>query len=128
MPRQEKRWDSLRSAHPTVYEISRLYLCALRSASELERPLYRRSAAATFSLRDLGNMLKVHLPDGKVLEYSRPIRPIDIAAEIGPRLAKATIAAEVDGQIVGATAFLPSEGEVRLRLITSRDPEAINVM
>ncbi len=73
-------------------------------------------------------MLKVNLPDGKALEYARRVRPIDIAAEIGPRLAKATLAAEVDGQIVGANAFLPEEGQVSLRLITSRDPEALNVM
>src|SRR5208283_575360 len=73
-------------------------------------------------------MLKVNLPDGKVLEYTRRVRPIDIAAEIGPRLAKATVAAEVDGQIVGAATLLPEEGQVSLRLITSRDPEALNVM
>ena len=47
----------------------------------------------------LENMLKVNLPDGNVLEYSRRVRPIDIAADIGPRLAKATLAAEVDGRI-----------------------------
>ncbi len=47
-------------------------------------------------------MLKVKLPDGSVREYSRRVRPIDMAAEIGPRLAKATLAAEVDGQLVGA--------------------------
>ncbi len=67
-------------------------------------------------------MLKVQLPDGKVLEYNRRVRPIDIAAEISPRLAKATIAAVVDGQIVGADAYLPEEGQVSLRLITNRDP------
>ncbi|MGA2255648.1 MAG: TGS domain-containing protein, partial [Thermoguttaceae bacterium] len=73
-------------------------------------------------------MLKVNLPDGNVLEYTRRVRPIDIAAEIGPRLAKATVAAQVDGQIVGANSFLPEEGQVSLRLITNRDPEALNVM
>ena len=57
-------------------------------------------------------MLKVTLPDGSVLEFSRRVRPIDIAAEIGPRLAKATLAAEVDGQLVGADALLPDEGQV----------------
>ena len=46
-------------------------------------------------------MLKVKLPDGSVREYSHPVRAIDVAQEIGPRLAKATLAAEVDGQVVG---------------------------
>ena len=30
-------------------------------------------------------MLKVHLPDGSVKEYSHRVRPLDIAADIGPR-------------------------------------------
>ena len=42
--------------------------------------------------------------------------------EIGPRLAKATLAAEVDGQLVGADAPLPAEGQIRLRLLTAKDP------
>ena len=73
-------------------------------------------------------MLRVNLPDGSVLEYSRRLRPIDIAADIGPRLAKATLAAEVDGRLVGADWPLPEEGEISLRLITNRDPEALEVM
>jgi len=73
-------------------------------------------------------MLKVKLPDGNVLEYSRRVRPADVAADIGPRLAKATLAAEVDGQVVGADSFLPLEGEVSLRLLTKKDPEALGVM
>ncbi|HEY2892653.1 MAG TPA: threonine--tRNA ligase [Pirellulales bacterium] len=73
-------------------------------------------------------MLKVKLPDGSVREYSRPVRPIEIAAEIGPGLAKATLAAEVDGRVVGAAAPLPVEGEVSLRLLTKKDPQALAVM
>ena len=73
-------------------------------------------------------MLKVILPDGKTLEYSRRVRPIDIAAEIGPRLAKATLAAEVDGQLVGADELLPADGQVALRLITSKDPQALDLL
>jgi threonyl-tRNA synthetase len=73
-------------------------------------------------------MLKVKLPDGSIREYSRPIRPIEIAAEIGPGLAKATLAAQVDGRVVGASAPLPADGEVSLRLLTKKDPEALAVM
>jgi threonyl-tRNA synthetase len=73
-------------------------------------------------------MLKVTLPDGHILEYSRRVRPIDIAAEIGPRLAKATLAAKVDGQVIGAGTFLPENGEIELRLLTPKDPEALEVM
>lgn len=73
-------------------------------------------------------MLKVTLPDGKILEYARPVRPIDIAAQIGPRLAKATLAAEVDGRLVGAAEPLPADGQVSLRLITNKDPQALDLL
>jgi threonyl-tRNA synthetase len=73
-------------------------------------------------------MLKVKLPDGSVREYSKRVRPIEVAAEIGPGLAKATLAAEVDGSIVGANTLLPGDGEVSLRLLTKKDPEALAVM
>jgi len=73
-------------------------------------------------------MLRVKLPDGSAREYSRQVRPADIAAEIGPGLAKATLAAEVDGRVVGADSPLPASGEVNLRLLTKRDPQALAVM
>lgn len=73
-------------------------------------------------------MLKVKLPDGNVLEYSHRVRPIDVAADIGPRLAKATLAAEVDGQLVGVDTFLPEDGEISIRLLTKRDAESLEVM
>ncbi|MGA2061956.1 MAG: threonine--tRNA ligase [Thermoguttaceae bacterium] len=73
-------------------------------------------------------MLKVNLPDGSILEYSRRVRPLDIAADIGPRLAKATLAAQVDGRLMGADQTLPEEGQISLRLITKKDPEALEIM
>lgn len=73
-------------------------------------------------------MLKVILPDGKTLEYNRRIRPIDVAADIGARLAKATLAAEVDGQMIGVNDLLPDDGQVNLRLITNKDPRALDLL
>jgi threonyl-tRNA synthetase len=73
-------------------------------------------------------MLKVILPDQSVREYSRRVSPLEIAAEIGPRLAKATLAAVVNGELVGADTPLPAEGEVTLRLLTAKDAEALGVM
>ncbi len=73
-------------------------------------------------------MLKVALPDGKILEYSHHVRPIDIAADIGPRLAKATLAAEVDGKLVGVNDSLPTDGQIAFRLITSKDPQALDLI
>jgi threonyl-tRNA synthetase len=73
-------------------------------------------------------MLAVKLPNGDVLEYSRRVQAAEVAAEIGPRLAKEALAAEVDGQVVGLDALLPDEGEVSLKLFTKKDPEALDVM
>ena len=73
-------------------------------------------------------MLKVKLPDESVLEFSHRVRPIDVASQIGSRLAKATLAAKVDDQIVGADTPLPDEGEISLCLLTAKDPEALEVM
>ena len=72
-------------------------------------------------------MLKVKLPDGSVREYKERVRPIDVAADIGPGLAKATVAAEVNGQTVDSTTPLPSDGEMALRLLAKRDP-ALRIM
>lgn len=74
-------------------------------------------------------MLAVRLPDESIIEFdSSRVRPIDVASRIGPRLAKATIAAEVDGKVIGADELLPTQGEVRVRLLTAKDPEALEVL
>ncbi len=51
-----------------------------------------------------------------------------IASQIGPRLAKAALAAVVDGKTVGVDTWLPESGEVSLKLLTAKDPEALAVM
>jgi len=73
-------------------------------------------------------MLSVKLPDGSLLDYSTRVRPIDVAGDIGPGLAKATLAAALDGQLIGADSFMPEDGQVALRLITRKDPEALDIM
>ena len=73
-------------------------------------------------------MPKVKLPDGNVLEFSRRVRVIDVAAEIGAGLARATLAAQLNGKLVGADLPLPDDGEVSLRLFTKRDVESLDVM
>jgi threonyl-tRNA synthetase len=64
-------------------------------------------------------MLKISLPDGSVREVAPGTTPADIAAAIGPGLAKAAIAARVDGELrdIGR----PLESDASLALVTSRD-------
>ena len=64
-------------------------------------------------------MFRITLPDGSVREVAPGTTPADVAAAIGPGLAKAAIAARVDGELrdIGR-AF---EGDASLALVTSRD-------
>ncbi|MEX2315906.1 MAG: threonine--tRNA ligase [Pirellulales bacterium] len=73
-------------------------------------------------------MLTVILPDGSRKQFDRPVSAYDVAAEIGPGLAKAAMLAEVDGKQLDLHAPLPSNGELKLRLLTKKDPAALAVM
>src|SRR5580765_5853652 len=64
-------------------------------------------------------MFKIALPDGSVKEMPEGSTPADVAAAIGPGLAKAALAARVDGEVRDITR--PFEGDAQLSLITSRD-------
>ena len=64
-------------------------------------------------------LLKISLPDGSVREVPRGSTPADIAAAIGPGLAKAALAARVDGELRDLTR--PFDGDANLALVTARD-------
>ena len=66
-------------------------------------------------------LLKISLPDGSVREMEPGSTPADVAAAIGPGLAKAAIAARVDGEL--RDLCRPFEGDAELALVTSRDEE-----
>jgi threonyl-tRNA synthetase len=67
----------------------------------------------------MSEMFKIALPDGSVREVARGSTPADIAAAIGPGLAKAAIAARVDGELRDITR--PFEGDATLALVTAKD-------
>jgi threonyl-tRNA synthetase len=67
----------------------------------------------------MSEMFKITLPDGSVREVACGATPADIAAAIGPGLAKATIAARVDGELRDATRAF--DGDAKLALVTIRD-------
>ncbi|MGN6849538.1 MAG: threonine--tRNA ligase [Sphingomicrobium sp.] len=64
-------------------------------------------------------MFKIALPDGSVKEMPEGSTPADVAAAIGPGLAKAALAAKIDGEV--RDIMRPFEGDASLALITSRD-------
>ena len=51
-------------------------------------------------------MPQITLPDGSVRSFDNPVTIADIAADIGPGLAKAAIAGSVDGQIVDTSSMV----------------------
>jgi threonyl-tRNA synthetase len=73
-------------------------------------------------------MVQVRLPDGTEKQFQSPITPRDVAASIGPGLAKAALAATVDDRVVGLDYILPADGRVQLSLLTKKDPAALAVM
>ena len=66
-------------------------------------------------------MLKISLPDGSVREMPKGATPADVAAAIGPGLAKAAIAARVNGELRDISRAF--EGDCELALVTSRDED-----
>ena len=60
-------------------------------------PLVRAAPAATCA-GTMSQMFKIRLPDGSVREVSEGTTPADVAAAIGPGLAKAALAARVNGE------------------------------
>src|SRR5512141_1737797 len=64
-------------------------------------------------------MFKISLPDGSVKEMPEGSTPADVAAAIGPGLAKAALAAKINGEV--RDIMRPFEGDASLALITSRD-------
>ncbi len=67
----------------------------------------------------MSEMFSIRLPDGSVRAVERGTTPADVAAAIGPGLAKAALAARVNGEVRDISR--PFEGDSELALITARD-------
>jgi threonyl-tRNA synthetase len=67
----------------------------------------------------MSKMFRISLPDGTVREMPEGSTPADVAAAIGPGLAKAALAARVNGEVRDITR--PFEEDAELALITARD-------
>ena len=72
------------------------------------------------------NPVHVTLPDGRAVTLPPGASAATLAAEIGPGLARAALAAVVDGEIVDLDRPLADGASVRL--LTQRDPEALGVL
>ena len=73
----------------------------------------------------MADSIHVKLPDGSVKEVPKGTTALDIAKSIGQRLADATLVAKTNGDLIDITR--PLEKDTDLRLLTDRDPEALEV-
>ncbi|WP_369602059.1 threonine--tRNA ligase [Hahella sp. SMD15-11] len=68
----------------------------------------------------------VTLPDGSQRQFEEAVTVADVAASIGPGLAKAALAGKVNGRLVD-TSYLIEE-DCDLAIITDRDPEGLEII
>jgi threonyl-tRNA synthetase len=73
----------------------------------------------------MADSIHIRLPDGSVKEVPKGTTALDIAKSIGRRLADATLVAKTNGDLIDLTR--PLEKDTELRLLTDRDPEALEV-
>ena len=71
-------------------------------------------------------MPAITLPDGLTKRFDAPVTGTDVAAAIGPGLAKAALAMQVDGRLADLAETI--EGDAAVRFITRRDPEALGLI
>ncbi|MGY6519178.1 MAG: threonine--tRNA ligase [Lysobacteraceae bacterium] len=71
-------------------------------------------------------MITITLPDGSQRQFDAPVTPMDVAASIGPGLAKATVAGRVDGRLVDACD--PITADASLQLITPKDEAGVEII
>ncbi len=68
-------------------------------------------------------MPTITLPDGSTRQYPNAVSVMDVAADIGPGLAKATLAGVVDGQLVDASHSIDTDAT--LAVVTNKSDEAL---
>ena len=68
----------------------------------------------------------ITLPDGSQRSFENAVSVMDVAMDIGPGLAKATIAGRVNGELVDACELIETDAD--LQLITNKDQEGLEII
>src|SRR5690349_17789160 len=71
-------------------------------------------------------MISITLPDGSRREFPAPVTVADVAASIGPGLAKAALAGKVDGKVVDLSHTVDHDAQVAI--VTERDADGLDVI
>ncbi len=68
----------------------------------------------------------ITLPDGSQKQFDRAISVADVAASIGPGLAKAALAGRVDGVLVDTSTLI--DHDAKLSIVTDKDPDGLEII
>jgi threonyl-tRNA synthetase len=71
-------------------------------------------------------MPSIRLPDGAVKSFDAPVTVAEVAASIGPGLAKAALAGKVDGVLVDTSHLICADAGVAI--VTEKDPEGLAIV
>src|SRR5438876_10162151 len=71
-------------------------------------------------------MPDIRLPDGAIKYFDAPVTVADVAAAIGPGLAKAALAGKLDGKLVDTSFVI--DGDATLALVTDEDSEGLELI
>ena len=71
-------------------------------------------------------MITITLPDGSQRPFEHPVSVADVAASIGPGLAKAALAGKVDGKLVDTSHRI--DHDAALEIVTDKHPDALDVL
>ncbi|HUL95249.1 MAG TPA: threonine--tRNA ligase [Usitatibacter sp.] len=71
-------------------------------------------------------MISITLPDNSVRQFEKPPTVAEVAASIGPGLAKAALGGKVDGKLVDTSRRI--EHNAKLAIVTDRDPEGLELI
>jgi len=71
-------------------------------------------------------MIKLSLPDESVREYEAPVTGADVAADIGPGLAKAALAVRINGEMMDLSRAI--EADCDFSIVTAKDEDALDLL
>ena len=74
----------------------------------------------------MGRAVAITLPDGSVRRYEGPVTGAQLAADIGPGLARAALVVRVDGELRDLSREIDSDAAVSV--VTARDPEGLETI
>src|SRR6059058_6162591 len=73
----------------------------------------------------MSDSIHLKLPDGSTKKVPKGTTALDVAKSISPRLADAALVAKTNGNLIDLTR--PLDSDTDLRILTDRDPEALEV-